>query len=333
MLKNKEIRKLCMYSMFISFIGITILWMIDWKAGIVGVAMVFLLLSIFFLFTRKRYQDIRKLAYYLASVYSGQPTMDIRDNVEGELSILKNDIYKVTLTLSEQSTLLKKEKQYLADTLSNISHQLKTPLTSMFVMADLLNNPSLPPDKREEFLGKIINQLKRIEWLVTSLLKLSKIEVQSVIFKKELVSVKKMINKAVEPLLVPMELKNQELSFSCKEDLFVHGDENWTVEAILNVIKNGIEHTPVGGQIAISCEETPLYTQIVIADSGEGISPEDAPHIFERFYKGKNAGADSIGIGLAMSKTILQSQNADVFMESQIGAGTTFRIKFYKQII
>ncbi|MBY0086146.1 HAMP domain-containing histidine kinase [Brevibacillus sp. M2.1A] len=333
MLKNKEIRKLCMYSMFISFIGITILWMIDWKAGIVGVAMVFLLLSIFFLFTRKRYQDIRKLAYYLASVYSGQPTMDIRDNVEGELSILKNDIYKVTLTLSEQSTLLKKEKQYLADTLSNISHQLKTPLTSMFVMADLLNNPSLPPDKREEFLGKIINQLKRIEWLVTSLLKLSKIEVQSVIFKKELVSVKKMINKAVEPLLVPMELKNQELSFSCKEDLFVYGDENWTVEAILNVIKNGIEHTPVGGQIAISCEETPLYTQIVIADSGEGISPEDAPHIFERFYKGKNAGADSIGIGLAMSKTILQSQNADVFMESQIGAGTTFRIKFYKQII
>ncbi|UKL00251.1 sensor histidine kinase [Brevibacillus brevis] len=333
MLKNKEIRKLCMYSMFISFIGITILWMIDWRAGIVGVAMVFLLLSIFFLFTRKRYQDIRKLAYYLASVYSGQPTMDIRDNVEGELSILKNDIYKVTLTLSEQSTLLKKEKQYLADTLSNISHQLKTPLTSMFVMADLLNNPSLPPDKREEFLGKIINQLKRIEWLVTSLLKLSKIEVQSVIFKKELVSVKKMINKAVEPLLVPMELKNQELSFSCKEDLFVYGDENWTVEAILNVIKNGIEHTPVGGQIAISCEETPLYTQIVIADSGEGISPEDAPHIFERFYKGKNAGADSIGIGLAMSKTILQSQNADVFMESQIGAGTTFRIKFYKQII
>ncbi|NRR04205.1 HAMP domain-containing histidine kinase [Brevibacillus sp. RS1.1] len=333
MLKNKEIQKLCMYSMVISIMGIAILWMIDWKAGIVGVAMVFLLLFTFFVFTRKRYQDISKLAYYLASVYSGQPTMDIRDNVEGELSILKNDIYKVTLTLSEQSTHLKKEKQYLADTLSNISHQLKTPLTSMFVMADLLNNPSLPKDKREEFLGKIINQLKRIEWLVTSLLKLSKIEVQSVIFKKELVSVKKMINKALEPLLVPMELKNQELSFSCKEDLFVYGDENWTVEAILNVMKNGIEHTPVGGRIAISCEETPLYTQIVISDSGEGISPDDAPHIFERFYKGKNAGADSIGIGLAMSKTILQSQNADVFMESQMGVGTTFKIKFYKQII
>ncbi|MFF2528379.1 sensor histidine kinase [Brevibacillus sp. NPDC058079] len=333
MLKNKEIQKLCMYSVVISIIGITILWIIDWKAGIVAIAMVFLLLLCFFLFTRKRYQDISKLAYYLASVYSGQPTMDIRDNVEGELSILKNDIYKVTLTLSEQSALLKKDKQYLADTLSNISHQLKTPLASMFVMADLLNNPSLPPDKRDEFLGKIINQLKRIEWLVTSLLKLSKIEVQSVIFKKEFVSVKKIINKALEPLLVPMELKNQELSFSCKEDLFVYGDENWTVEAILNVVKNGIEHTPVGGRIIISCEETALYTQIVIADSGKGISPEDAPHIFERFYKGKNAGADSIGIGLAMSKTILQSQNADVFMESQIGVGTTFKIKFYKQMI
>lgn len=180
-----------MSSTLISAIGMAIIWMIDWKAGGVAILILLLLFSCFFLFTRKRYQDIKKLSDYLASVYSSQPTMDIRDNVEGELSILKNDIYKVTLTLSEQSMLLKKDKLYLAETLSNISHQLRTPLTSMFVMADLLNSPSLPQDKREEFLVNIMNQLNRIEWLVTSLLKLSKIDVHSVAFKKEIVSVKK----------------------------------------------------------------------------------------------------------------------------------------------
>lgn len=333
MIKNKSIWALFTYSIVISMIGTSIIWKMNWKAGIVAITTISLLFLCFFMFTLKRYRDIKKLSDYLASVYSGQPTLDIRDNKEGELSILKNDIYKVTLTLYEQSMYLKKDKLYLAETLSNISHQLKTPLTSMFVMTDLLNNPNLPPEKREEFLGNIINQLKRIEWLVTSLLKLSKIDVQSVTFKKELVSVKKLIDKALEPLLIPIELKDQQLSISCNENLMVTVDENWTVEAILNVIKNGIEHTPVGGRITITCEETPLYTQIIITDSGKGIGPEDSPYIFERFYKGRNAGPDSVGIGLAMSKTILQSQSADIFMESELGVGTTFIIKFFKQIV
>ncbi|MBD8500928.1 sensor histidine kinase [Paenibacillus arenosi] len=333
MIRNKSIWALFTFCVVISIIGTSVIWMMDWKAGVVAMATLSLLFFCFFLFTLKRFRDIKKLSDYLASVYSGQPTMDIRDNREGELSILKNDIYKVTLTLSELSVHLKKDKLYLAETLSNISHQLKTPLTSMFVMADLLNNPSLPPEKREEFVGNILNQLKRIEWLVTSLLKLSKIDVQRVTFKKEPVSVKKLVDKALEPLLIPMELKNQQLTISCDPNLMVSVDENWTVEAILNVIKNGIEHTPVGGRITIACEETPLYTRMIITDSGEGIGREDAPYIFERFYKGKNAGPDSIGIGLAMSKSILQSQSADIVMESQLGAGTTFTIKFFKQMV
>lgn len=333
MIKNKSIWALFTYCAVISIIGTSVIWMMDWKAGVVAMATLSLLFLCFYLFTLKRFRDIKKLSDYLASVYSGQPTMDIRDNTEGELSILKNDIYKVTLTLSELSVHLKKDKLYLAETLSNISHQLKTPLTSMFVMADLLNDPSLPREKREQFVGNILNQLKRIEWLVTSLLKLSKIDVQSVTFKKELVSVKKLVDRALEPLLIPMELKDQQLAISCNNNLMVTVDENWTAEAILNVIKNGIEHTPAGGTITIACEETPLYTQITITDSGKGIGPEDTPYIFERFYKGKNAGPDSIGIGLAMSKSILQSQSADIFMESELGVGTTFTIKFFKQMV
>lgn len=313
--------------------GVCVLWRIAPAAGIAGAAFFLLLTGSFYLFTRKRYQDIADLSEYLASVYTGLPCMDIRDNREGELSILKNDIYKVTLTLSEQSALLKKDKQYLADTMSNISHQLKTPLTSMFVMTDLLSSPDLPEEKRETFLNNILNQLKRIEWLVSSLLKMSKIDAQAVQFKKEQVPVKKWLNQVIEPLRIPAELKGQTLEIHCQEELRIETDRNWTGEAILNIVKNCVEHTGEGGTVRITCTNTPLYTRLVISDDGEGISKEDLPHIFERFYKGKNAGPDSVGIGLAMAKTILNGQKADVSVESEAGAGTAFTVTFYNQTV
>lgn len=332
-----------------------LLFMIWPLAALVASPFLILLNGIFWWFTRRRYRAICALSEYLSGVYSGRPVMDIRDNREGELSILKNDLYKVTLTLWQQSELLKKDKEYLADTLSNISHQLKTPLTSMIMMTDLLSNPSLPPDKRDEFLNNILRQLERIEWLVSSLLKLSKIDAQAVRFKKENVSIKEMLEKALEPMQIPIELKALNVDVSCGDAIVVQADRNWTTEAFLNVIKNCVEHTPRGGTLRISCEDTALYTKVDIADSGEGIAAEDLPHIFERFYKGKNAGVDSVGIGLAMAKTILQSQSADIETFSStdeadgvtgeaviakdaaasptVGAGTIFTIKFYKQIL
>ncbi|WP_148410433.1 sensor histidine kinase [Murimonas intestini] len=302
----------------------------DVKAGLAaGAAFLFFYVS-FLTFTRKRYRSIKELSDYLAGIYSGNPTMDIRDNKEGELSILKNDIYKVTKTLAEQSELLKKDKQYLADTLSDISHQLKTPLTSMYVMTDVLSMPDIPGQKREECLGNILNQLKRIEWLVTSLLKLSRIDAQAVTFKKEKISVRDLIKEALRPMLIPAELKSQEIETDCGDDIFITADKNWTAEALVNIIKNCIEHTPEGGRIKISCHETVLDVKIVIEDNGEGIEEEDIPYIFDRFYKGKNAGPDSVGIGLAMSKAILVRQNADIWLESTRGKGTRFVIKFYQ---
>ncbi|QHQ63523.1 sensor histidine kinase [Anaerocolumna sedimenticola] len=333
MLRNKEIKILYLFCGFVGVISVAAVSYINLTAGILTFISLISIFIAFFLFTRRRYENIRKLSKYLASVYTGQKQMDIRDNVEGELSILKNDIYKVTLTLYEQSELLKKDKIYLSETLSNISHQLKTPLTSMFVMTDLLSDPNLPEEKKEEFLSKITNQLKRIEWLVTSLLKLSKIDAQTVTFKRDNIQVRRLIDKAVEPLLIPVELKEQNLIVNCSEDIFIEGDFNWTTEAILNIIKNCIEHTDRGGSIEITCLQNPLYTEIDITDNGEGIAEEDKPHIFERFYKGKNAGTDSIGIGLAMSKSILNSQNGDVDLDPNHRTGTRFRIKFYRQIV
>lgn len=188
----------------------------------------------------------------------------------GELSILKNDIYKVTLMLSEHRSLLQQDKIQLTDAISDISHQLKTPLTSMTVMADLLSDPHLPPAKRTEFTRNIRIQLERIDWLVSSLLKLSKIDAGTVPFKKDRVKITELIRKALEPVAIPMEIQEQTVSIQGDDGAAFVGDFNWTAEAVINILKNAVEHTEEGGAIAISYSENALFTEWQsIADQGE----------------------------------------------------------------
>ena len=203
MLRNREIKwyiiVVCMISMA-AVIG----------AAYFSVFLSLLLLVLFVLFicanlwlTRYRYQEIEKLSAYLRKIASGDYTLDVRENYEGELSILKNEIYKVTLKLSEQRHLLEKDKAQLTEAISDISHQLKTPITSMTVMVDLLANPNLPEVKREQFIQKLLRQLERMDWLVSSLLKLAKIDAGTANFKKERVSVSHLVKLATEPLIIP----------------------------------------------------------------------------------------------------------------------------------
>lgn len=292
-----------------------------------------LLMGCSLFFTRWRYREIAKLSGYLRQIIAGDDALDVRDNFEGELSILKNDIYKVTLMLSEQKSLLARDKLSLTEAISDISHQLKTPLTSMMVMTDLLSDDQLSPAKRREFTRNIRVQLERIEWLVSSLLKLSKIDAGTARFKKEPVAVKKLIQKALEPVAIPIDVKQQTIEIEGDEQVSFLGDFRWTAEAVLNIFKNCVEHTPDGGKIAVSFTENTLFTEIVIADNGEGIAKEDLPYLFKRFYKGKNAAEGSIGIGLAMAYSIITSQNGDLEVQSEDGQGTQFRIKFYKQVV
>ncbi|NRW27703.1 signal transduction histidine kinase [Clostridium beijerinckii] len=283
-----------------------------------------------FWFIKREYRELEKLSGYLRRICNGEYSLDIRDNEEGELSILKNEIYKVTLMLSKQGELLKKEKMQLADAISDISHQLKTPLTSMRVMSDLLSDNHLEAEKRIEFTNNIEMQLDRMQWLLTSLLKLSKIDAGTVSFKKDRVAVSELIRKSTEPLLIPIEIKNQTLVIEGGSNVSFIGDLYWTTEALINIIKNCIEHTGEDGRISIFFDENPLFTEIKISDNGSGIEKEDLPYIFKRFYKGKNAGEDSVGIGLAMAKSIVTSQNGDINVSSRKNEGTCFIIKFYK---
>ena len=277
-----------------------------------------------------REKTIRKLSEYLTRVRNGHYDFEMRDYKEGELSILKSEIYKMTLMLTEQAELLQKDKVYLADAISDISHQLKTPLTSIGMMADLLDADVLPDEKRKEFARNILHSLNRMSWLVTSLLKISKLDAGTVILKKEKIQLKDVIESAVKDLLILLDIKAITLLIQGNEEDTVMGDFPWLAEAIGNFVKNAAEHTKEGGTIAIYYEENLLYSSIVIEDNGNGIAKEDLPHIFERFYRGKNAGVESVGIGLALAKQIIVMQKGSVEVESTEGVGTKFIVKVYR---
>ncbi len=332
MLRNREFRQMLIVMTIVAIIGSAVAFFIQPAAGLLMLIFSLLLILTVIVFTRSRYRDIGELSAYLRKVYHGDYSLDLRDNREGELSILKNEIYKVTLILSGQKQLLESEKLALADAISDISHQLKTPLTSMSVMAELLQSDKLETEKRREFSKNLEAQLSRMEWLLSSLLKLARMDAGTIQFKKEEVSVKKLIGKVIKPLLIPMELKEQTLLEEGEAVASFIGDADWTCEALINIIKNCIEHTQVGGTISIRYSQNPIYTEIVIADNGSGIDKEDLPFLFQRFYKGKNASSDSVGIGLAMAGSIIDGQNGNISVISKKGEGTSFSIKFYHQI-
>lgn len=284
-----------------------------------------------FFYTRKRYAEIEALNGYLEKVLSESDLPEIQNQEEGELSIIRNNIYKVTTKLLYQKELLAKDKVMLASSLADISHQLKTPLTSMLVMNDLLKDEA-DPEKRKEFLCTQTSQLNRMNWLIQTLLKLSKIDAGSIILEKENVAAKDLIKEVIRPFDIQMDIKS--ISFAQEiPDVEIRCDRNWTVEALQNIVKNCIEHMDGGGKLQISVIDSNIFSQIIISDTGCGIASEDIPHIFERFYRGRNAGKDSVGIGLALTKTIIEKQRGSVSVSSTEGVGSSFDIRLYKTIL
>lgn len=331
MFRNKQFMRALIGMIVIAIGGVTLGFLISLEAGLVVGGTVILVILISVYHSTWRYKEIENLSAYLRKMGSSREALDINDNEEGELSILKSEIYKVTKLLSEQSFQLQSDKTKLADAISDISHQLKTPLTSMTVMSDLLSDPHLPAKKRKEFTKSLTLQLERIDWLVSSLLKLSKMDAGTIVFKKETVNISELLEEVVEPLRIPIEIKNQSLSLVGQKTLSIIGDFHWIKEALINIVKNAVEHTSEGGTISITYEENALFTEIVVADSGKGIDRLELPHIFKRFYRGKDAGRNSVGIGLAMAQSIIKNQNG-VIEVIPSETGTRFRVKIYKSI-
>ncbi|NLA11671.1 MAG: HAMP domain-containing histidine kinase [Firmicutes bacterium] len=283
-----------------------------------------------FFFLRAQYSQIRGITRYAGEISRGDYSLEIRDNREGDLSILKNEIYKITTLLKKQAETLQQERTLLADSLADISHQLKTPLTSLSMLSDLLSeNPA--EEKRAFFLERMRAQLQRIEWLVSSLLKLSRLDAGAVTMKKETVPVGALLEKTLASLALPLEIKALQVSLEGDREAVFTGDFEWSGEVLTNVIKNCIEHTPENGNLQISWTQNPIYTAIRVSDSGAGIAPEELPHIFTRFYKGKRAAPDQVGIGLAMARAIVKKQGGDITVKNEPGEGAEFTIKFYRQ--
>ena len=278
-----------------------------------------------------RYRRLRGLSEALDALLHGGDPLSISEYEEGELSILANQIQKMTLRLQETAEVIKKDKEYLADSLADISHQLRTPLTAMNLTVTMLRSTDLTEARRMELTGELRTLLLRTDWLVESLLKLSKLDAGTVKLAKDRVAVSDLISRAADPIAIPMDVRNQQLIIRCGQERFV-GDLTWSAEALGNILKNCMEHTPEGGTITVAAEETALYTHITVEDTGEGFSPQDLPHLFERFYKGSNASETSYGIGLALARTVIAAQSGSVqAINGENGA--KFVIKFYKQII
>ena len=300
--------------------------------NILFIIILFMLISITYLiFIKNQYRKINKIDKYMNKILNNDYSLDIRDYVEGDISTLKNDVYKMTIKLKEQTELSIKDKKYLEETLADISHQIKTPLTSMYVINDILSDNDLDKKSQIEFLNKNRNQLERIEWLVTTLLKISRLDSGMVTLKRDNINIKDLIKKTIEPIKIMAELKNILIETNVETSNF-YLDFNWTLEALTNILKNACEHTHNNGSIKIEVNENPLYLNIKIIDNGVGISESDKKHIFDRFYKGKT-NKDSIGIGLNMAKKIINLQNGEIECISKINEGTTFDIKFYKKVI
>jgi signal transduction histidine kinase len=276
--------------------------------------------------------QVADLSGYLRRIDSGDYSLDVRDNGEGSFSLLKNDLYKVTVRLREQAELLQKDKTALSNLIADISHQIKTPLTSMGVLADLLVDDPPKADRRA-FVERLRAQLGRSQWLVAALLKLARLDAGTAAFKNEPVDVRRLIDRALEPLQIPLEIKKQHLELHGDNDASFIGDLNWSAEALTNVVKNCIEHTPEEGKIEISYSANTLYAEIIVRDNGEGIAERDLPNIFNRFYRGENTSENNIGIGLALAKAIFTAQGGDVSVNSQRGVGTTFNIRVFHGVV
>ena len=301
------------------------------KINILFITFVFLcLITISFYFFIKIYRDIKDMTDYVYHSSEGREYQMKNKNQEGQMGLLKTELMKMTTVLKEKVALLHSEKIFLNDTISDISHQLKTPMTSLMLLTDLMYN-DLDKEKKIEFLDRTNAQLSRMDWLIKSMLKLSKLEAKVIDFKTDKVNINELIKRSISPLIVPIELRNISLNINGDKEASYIGDIEWSSEALGNIIKNCVEHTKEGGTLDITYEENPIYSEIIIKDNGEGIDKDDIQNIFKRFYKGKNSKSDSVGIGLAMAKSIIESQNGDIYVKSKKNRGSEFHITFHKR--
>lgn len=291
---------------------------------------VVILLIIYIRYNYKKEEDIKDIIKCIEQINKKNYEIQIDSISEDELSILKNEIYKTTIMLKEAAENSSKDKLNLKKSLEDISHQLKTPLTSILVMLDnIIEDSNMEEKIRNDFIVDIKRNVLNINFLVQSLLKLSKFDANAIHFVKQENDLKTIVEESIKNVSTLCDLRNINIKLNIKENSKIICDDKWQIEALTNIIKNAIEHSKNNSNIIINIENNNVYSMIEVIDFGEGIAKKDIKHIFERFYKCKNTKTDSIGIGLALAKTIIEEDKGTISVESN-KLETKFIIKYYK---
>lgn len=297
--------------------------------GIVFISIIIGLIGLFLIYDRRKDKELAQITKYIEEINRKNYSLKIDEISEDELSILKNEIYKTTIMLKENADNSFKDKINLKKSLEDISHQLKTPLTSILVILDnLIDDEDMDKEIRQDFIRDIKREVSSINFLVQSILKLSKFDSNTIKFIKENRLLKDIVNESVKNVSMLCDLKNVDIEVNGESKAKVNCDFMWEVEAVTNIIKNCVEHSNNGSKITVNYEQNNVYSSIIIQDFAGGIDKEDLPHVFERFYKGKNASQDSVGIGLALAKTIIENDNGNINVETD-NIGTKFIIKYF----
>lgn len=288
-------------------------------------------LGIYLIYVITQEKKIAEINEYIKQINNKNYILKIEENDNGELSKLRNELYKTTVLLKETAEISEKEKENLSTAIADISHQLKTPLTSIRIMLDnIQDDPDMEKEVREDFLIEISKQIDWISSLVVALLKIAKFDAGTIKMENNEINAKNLIDNIVSNLAILMELKNIEIITNVDEKATFIADYKWQQEALTNILKNAIEHSKHNSRIYITVENTNLFLKIIIKDEGSGIDKEDLKHIFQRFYKTKNSSENSIGIGLPLAKAIIEQSNGYIKVETKYGEGTSFEVKYIK---
>lgn len=278
----------------------------------------------------KRRKKLSRLCDKIDIILHNNEEISLEEFKEGELGILSSEIHKMTIKLREQNNALKSEKLILKESLEDISHQLRTPLTTILVILGTMRGEQSQKE-REEHISNMFTLLSKMQWLLETLLSISRLDAGAVTFKKERAKVSEIVNNAIIPLSIAIELKDITLSQDISEEAELFADKMYMTEALENILKNCMEHTPEGGAIKISAQENNIYTEIIISDTGAGIPEEELSRVFERFYRGKGFSSKGYGIGLAFAKKIAVSQNGTLTVKNGRTGGAVFEMRIYKQ--
>ena len=291
--------------------------------------LVIILFVAFFIYNKlKEKRQIKDVIELVERINNKEYNLDIEKNTESELSILRNEIYKTMITLKESAENSINDKMKVKEALEDISHQLKTPLTAILINLDNLTYAEdLSKEEKDKFLRNIRSKIYNMKFLIESLLKLSKFDVNTVDFNEEKVDVKTLVKSAIDDVSTLADIKNINIIQEINDEVYILCDMNWQKEALVNILKNALEHSKENSKVTISLFSNSVKTAISVTNYGS-ISKKDIKHIFERFYKGENSSEESVGIGLALSKAIVEKGRGKIKVSSEDGK-TIFTITYY----